>query len=182
MSYSSSNMVATPTSAYGILPAQSDTIAWMSFLRQFKAQASADGILACFEGDYKIEAKPTLKDDADYPVLLERYNAQVDKRTKDHSFAYLILTKLCDKLSFIIMDHEGKRLTGNNNRVSETYKQLLEWYGTGRSNATTQILDELERTKVIETSDSVTDYATFKSKLDQMFSQLEFWDLGSLTK
>jgi hypothetical protein len=75
------------------------------------------------------------------------------------------------------MDHEGKRLTGNNNRVSETYKQLLEWYGTGRSNATTQILDELERTKVIEISDSVTDYATFKSKLDQMFSQLEI--LGS---
>jgi len=89
MSSSSSNMVATPTFAYGILPAQSDNIAWTSFLRQFKAQASADGILACFEGDYKIEAKPTLKDDADYPVLLARYNAQVDKRTKDHSFAYI---------------------------------------------------------------------------------------------
>ena len=108
MSSSSSNMVATPTSAYGTLPAQSDTIGWMSFLRQFKAQASADGILACFEGNYKIDAKPRSPLEPDYSVMLQRYNAQVDKRTKDHSFAYLILTKLCDKLSFIIMDHEEK--------------------------------------------------------------------------
>ena len=55
MSSSSSNMVATPTSAYGTLPAQSDTIGWMSFLRQFRAQASGDGIVACFEGDYEID-------------------------------------------------------------------------------------------------------------------------------
>ena len=48
MSYSTSNMVATHTEKYGVLPDHNDPLAWIQYQREFEVMAKADRILNCF--------------------------------------------------------------------------------------------------------------------------------------